>query len=238
MTIGHDLEHRLDGWMQEDATLPDDLAEVLAKLPETPQRRHRWSFTQADVIWRTRDMFSATRVAAFMAIFTLGVISAVVLPPRTELQDGAIAPAAEAPSMGDMARFSWSGTQSSLDPASFGGTDFEFGVAIEGGVTEFDMVATDERLNGTMALTLNSHYLDGDDVEYPAEVMRGSVVLEAQEGTWEGTFIGIDYPGTRDFEAQYVLTGTGAYDGLTAVVTAHNDDSSGLVFPGGMPDAP
>ena len=68
MTIGNDLERRLDSWMQEDATLPDDLSEVLAKLPETPQRRHRWSFSFADLTWRTRTMFNATRVAATIAI--------------------------------------------------------------------------------------------------------------------------------------------------------------------------
>ncbi|MGD8487053.1 MAG: hypothetical protein PVH07_10485, partial [Chloroflexota bacterium] len=91
MTIGHDLEQRLESWMQEDATLPDDLREVLAKLPETPQRHHRWSFTLAELSWRTRTMFSATRVAATIAIFALGASIALIagpLGPSSEVVPG------------------------------------------------------------------------------------------------------------------------------------------------------
>ena len=94
MTIGNDLEHLLDGWMQEDATLPDDLSEVLARLPETPQRHHRWSFALSESIWRTRTMFSATRVAAAIAIFVLGASVAVIVAPLGPSSDPVPGPAA------------------------------------------------------------------------------------------------------------------------------------------------
>ena len=104
MTIGHDLEHRLDSWMQEDATLPDDLREVLAKLPETPQRRHRWSPTFADLKWRTRTMFSATRVAAFVAIFALGGSLAIYGGALTPTTDQAAVPSASSATAEDPAQ--------------------------------------------------------------------------------------------------------------------------------------
>jgi hypothetical protein len=53
MSIGDDLEHRLVSWMQEDAFLPEDVAEVLARLPQTPQQRHRWSMETMDLRGRT-----------------------------------------------------------------------------------------------------------------------------------------------------------------------------------------
>ena len=118
MTIGHDLEHRLDSWMQEDASLPDDLTEVLAMLPETPQQHHRWSSIRSDLTWRTREMFSATRVAAFVAIFTLGATSALFLVPRDGVDDVSVVPAAEAPSLDDMASVTWRAFLSKEDPTS------------------------------------------------------------------------------------------------------------------------
>ena len=66
MTIGNDLEQRLDSWMQEDATLPDDLREVadrgheVGALPALERDRFRNARCQShppppDAIWPPRD---------------------------------------------------------------------------------------------------------------------------------------------------------------------------------------
>jgi hypothetical protein len=237
MTIGHDLEHRLDSWMQEDASLPDDLAEVIAKLPETPQRHRRWS-SISDLTWRTRSMFSATRVAAFVAIFTLGATSAMYLVPRQAVDHVDVVPGAETPSPDDMARVTWHSTMSKADPASGTTTATEYGETFEDVIAEYEVTASDERLSGTASYVVNGSYLVPSDSRYPANVFVGSVTIEAANGTWEGSFVGLDYPGTPDNESQHILTGTGAYEGLTAVMTTRDDVTSGLIFPGELPDLP
>jgi hypothetical protein len=237
MTIGPDLEHRLDSWMQEDASLPDDLAKVLAKLPETPQRHHRWSFDPTELTWRTRSMFTATRVAAFVTIFALGATSALVLVPQEDIKPVTV-PAAEAQSLDDMTRVTWRSTISKADPASGTVSDTGLAEVTDGMVAEFAVDASDERLSGTASYTVNSHYLEPGEGDYPANVMVGNVIIEAADGTWEGSFVALDYPGTPDNESQHILSGTGAYKGLTAVMTTRNDVTSGLIFPGGMPSEP
>ncbi len=237
MTIGHDLEHRLDSWMQENASVPDDLAEVLAKLPETPQRHHRWSISLTDLTGRTRSMFTATRVAAFVTIFTLGATSALIIAPQEESEPVTV-PAAEAPSLDDMARVTWHAWMSKNDPASASVTQTEYGELIEGGVAEFDIDASDDRLSGPAEFHINSMYFEPADGQYPAQVFVGSVTIEAEEGMWEGSFVALDYPGTPDGESQHILTGTGAYEGLTAVMTTRDDVTSGLIFPGELPELP
>lgn len=237
MTIGNDLEHRLDTWMQEDAALPDDLAEVMASLPETPQRRHRWSITTTELRWRTQSMFSATRVAAFVAIFALGASTALVVTPEGD-RDQLIAPAAEAPTLDDMARVTWRSWLSKNDPSSGTVTYTELAEVIEGGTAEYEIDASDDRLSGTATYVVSMYYFDPSGERYPASLVTGSVVLEAEDGGWEGSFVGLDYPGTPDNEGQHILTGTGAYEGLTAVMTTRNDVASGLIFPGDMPALP
>jgi hypothetical protein len=237
MTIGNDLGSRLDSWMRQDAHLPDDLAEVLAKLAETPQRRHRWSISKTELKWRTRSMLSATRVASFVTIFAPGASTALVLTPADD-GDQTLAPAAEVPTLEDMARVTWTGTQSRDDPTSGTATRTEYGELVEGHVSAFQIDASDERLSGTAAFTVNSRYLEPGDGQYPASVLVARVVLEADDGTWEGTYVGTDYPGTPDQEGQYILQGTGPYEGLTAVMTVYGSKTAGLVFPGSLPETP
>lgn len=238
MTIGRDLEHRLDSWMQEDASLPDDLAEVLAKLPETPQQRHRWSLTITDTIRRTRSMFSATGVAAATAIFMLGASFALVAQPTGDPEEQATAPAAEASGPDDIARFTWRSSVSADYP---GGTAHatEFGESFRGGRIEYTVDASDPRLDGTLAITYNYDYYDSEEIDYPVVVLAGVQVLENENGAWQGTGEGIDFPGTTDYLGRSVLNGTGAYEGLTAVLYATGtDQGEGLVFPGVMPEYP
>lgn len=237
MMIGDDLERRLASWMQEDAVLLDDLAEVLAQLPQTPQQRHRWSMGTTDLRRRIQSMFTAARVAAFVAIFALGASSALFLAPERN-GDLLQVPGAEAPTLDAMARVTWRAWLSKEDPASGTVTHTALGEVIEGSVAEFGIDATDHRLSGTAKYTVNIHHLDPAGGQYPASVMVGTVIVEAADGTWEGTFVGTDYPGTPDGEGQHVLVGTGAYEGLTALMTTHNDKTSGLIFPGDLPDAP
>ena len=231
MTIGHDLEQRLDRWMQEDATLPDDLREVLAKLPETPQRRHRWSFTFAELAWRTRTMFSATRVAATVAIFALGASVALISVPLGRSTAPAPGqPAAEEPERPVVV----SGTAADIrlvdmcdevldsDPPMLTGNT---------SVSEPEM--DDPRVSGTYLLVQNGQNRGG------AGPMWGTMRVENEDGAWEGPVSG--YWTDSDTHFSGCLAGEASYEGLTyclrtaADVYALKVQVDGLIYEGSAP---
>ncbi len=233
MTIDYDLKPLLSDWMQEDAILPDDLAEILDQLPQTPQRRHRWSFTFPSNTWRNASMFNTTRVAGTILLLCLGAGLALATAPADRSTDQAVLPAVDAPALGDMTRFTISATESSSPP---GGTSTEtaFGRLLEGQVMGYFTQSSDPRMSGDMTTTANGHLFDSEEIMYPAVVLTGSQVIENEAGSWVGTFIAIDYPGTPDLHLQSILTGTGAYEGLSAIIT----NGEGLIFPGDLPASP
>ena len=231
MTIGHDLEQRLDSWMQEDATLLDDLREVLAKLPETPQRRHRWSFTFADLSWRTRTMFSATRVAAAIPIFALGASFALIAGPldrAAELVPGQLA--AELPEPPSIV----TGASSSIKVEEVG--DEVPGSAIptvHGHVSVVEAEMDDPRVSGTYTLTQSAQNYRG-----MGGPMLGTMRVENAGGAWEGPVAG--YWTNSDSHFSGCLTGEVAYEGLTYCMRVSADTVrfdvalDGLVYQGDL----
>lgn len=239
MTIGSDLEHCLANWMQEDATLPNDLPEVLARLPETPQQHHRWSFTLDDLSWRTRTMFSATRVVAATAIFALGATAALlsgpVAPP--ELNP---APASEAWTAQDVARVT--GQSAYVGQPGSGTTEVTATRVLEHGATyEYRLTSDDPRFDGALYMTISLDSLLGAP---GASVFTGEARVEAGSGGWDGVFRGVGMVGTNDMRSQAILHGTGSNEGLSAVLfldNAHNElvfQVEGMVFPGDLPELP
>jgi hypothetical protein len=240
MTIGPDLERRLDAWMEQDATLPDDLAEVIARLPETPQRHHRWSFTLDDLTWRTRTMFSATRIVLAAAIFAMGVTFALVAGPDTQT-DSNLAPAAsEAWTAEDVVRVSGQSTYAGK-PES-GTIEITSSRVLDHGAThDYILTSDDPRFSGVLHMTIN---LDSFQGAPGASVFTGEARVDAESGGWDGVFRGVGMVGTNDMYGQSVLSGVGANDGLSAVLFMDNADNElvfqmeGLVFPGDMPELP
>ncbi len=240
MTIGNDLEHRLDSWMQQDANLPDDLGEVLTKLPETPQRRHRWSFHFDDMTWRTRTMFSATRVAAAIAIFTLGASLTFVGVSLGPDQDAAVAPSAEIPAAEVIAHVT--GEMTAAETRDEGTATYTpRAMEHRGVVQDYDVVSSDPRLSGQLSLRLGYDTIFGVP---GTSAFAGIGRIENDEGAWEGPSRGVGYPDTNDTYTQVVLTGSGAYEGLTAVLDTNNATNQlvyefeGSIFPGALPALP
>lgn len=236
MTVDRDLPPLLTDWMREDAILPDDVYEVIDQLPRTPQRRHRWSFTNPALTWRNNDMFNATRavIAVLVLAFGSGLMMATLSDDGT---DRAVLPQAETRSADEMARFTFTSVLSADYP---GGSEVEtdYGMARRGGRVEYTVEASDDRVDGSSIYTYDTDYYDSDELAYPVSVTTGTQVLTNEGGTWEGTFELLDFPGTRDEHHLAVLTGTGNYEGLTAVLYGMDGTNEGVIIPGSVPEMP
>jgi hypothetical protein len=117
------------------------------------------------------------------------------------------------------------------------------GVIVEGDQFEMD----DPRLTGTVTLAVNVDVHKVGDFE---DIVAGSFALrlENEAGSWagQGTSVGHNGAGMSQEEAlgldTWVLTGAGAYDGLSAIliVDPGGDQPTveGVIFAGEMPPAP
>jgi len=236
MTIGHDLEQHLDSWMQEDATLPDDLNEVLAKLPDTSQRHHRWSFTFPRSDWRNQTMFNATRIAAGVAVLALAGSLALVVGPLGSPQEAA-APSLDAPTVDDQmmapasirATYLWS-----LDGDNNGD---EVGAYLRGRIGKMWAIDDpDPRIDGTGRFVHDARDDGGLGPQW------GTYRLETEEGAWEGMMSGFwDRHETR---TSGWLRGEGGYAGLAMYLQTVIDHGGGpaqmvgVIVPGDPPSNP
>jgi hypothetical protein len=216
--------------MQEDATLPDDLREVLAKLPETPQRRHRWSFTFADLSWRTRTMFSATRVAAAIAIFALGASFALIAGPLDQAAEVVPAqPATESPEPPSIVTGASSSIKVEVQGDEVPGSAIP---TVHGHVSVVEAEMDDPRVSGTYTLTQSAQNHGG------MGPMLGTMRVENETGAWEGPVAG--YWTSNDTHFSGCLTGELAYEGLTYCMRASADTVrfdvalDGLIYQGDL----
>lgn len=235
MTIERDLRPLLTDWMREEAILPDDLSEVIDQLSQTPQRRHRWSFTIPALTWRNNDMFNATR--AVIAVLVLALGSGLMMATVSDDDAERSLQQTQARSVDEMARFTYTSVLSADYP---GGSevDTDYGSAFRGGRVEHLVDASDDRVDGSAISTYDRNYYESDQLSYPIAVITGTQVLTNDDGTWEGTFQVLDFPGTRDEHTMVVLTGTGAYEGLTAVFYGLDGTNEGVILPGSLPEIP
>ncbi len=111
---------------------------------------------------------------------------------------------------------------------------------LRGSALDCSMDLGDARLKGTADMSWN---YDCYDAVGAGCVRWGSVVLTGPDGTWEGTFSGVESPAGSgaSFSAEYIeLAGRGAYDGLAYVGQAANQFSTsgrwfGIVYEGELP---
>src|SRR5687768_2673219 len=98
--------------------------------------------------------------------------------------------------------------------------------------------SSDPRVSGRGTIVLNvDAFSDGEGNLGTSQIRYGTMRIENDDGSWEGSFAGRFSNGR--FIQTYWLRGKGAYDGLTYVVTAGGDGpvwiSEGLIYPGSPP---
>jgi len=101
----------------------------------------------------------------------------------------------------------------------------------------------DARLSGKLWEVWNRDSIGGPLKQGDGEVETGAVELVNDDGSWVGTMRGYASMGPRTHYWHYELTGTGAYEGFSALLHAQGRpggpwDVEGFVFPGVLPEYP
>lgn len=102
----------------------------------------------------------------------------------------------------------------------------------------------DPRLSGLLRRVWNRDTYGGPVRAGLGEVMAARAEVVNDDGSWIGTNRGhVAYQNPRTFYWQFELTGTGAYEGHTALLYAKGPtggpfEVEGFVFPGLLPDYP
>ena len=107
---------------------------------------------------------------------------------------------------------------------------------------EMPIELDDARLSGTIYLALNEDLIGEKYQHHDGEVSTGTLELVNDDGSWIGTVRGYASmnPATQHWHME--LTGTGAHEGLSALLEAKGPygswDVEGLIFPGVLPEYP
>ena len=101
----------------------------------------------------------------------------------------------------------------------------------------------DPRLSGLLRRIWNCETYGGPREAGLGEVMAARTELVNDDGTWVGTMRGYVAYGPRRHYWQFELTGTGAYEGHTALLWTQGpgggpQEVEGFVFPGPLPEYP
>ena len=211
----------------------DDLA--IFESVTAANQSQRWGFT----------MFSAVKFVAAAAIVALfgGFLLAGIL---TTQQDGEVLPAAvtESPSPVSHQAAAFDGVHPYGALYKPGKTKAEEGMVLKRGhgySFRFDTVS-DPRLAGTWRSIFNEdQYLTSPSW---TGVWTRATRIDNAGGSWLGDLTGYREPGGR-WHHQGILTGTGAYKGLSAIVFIDDNGSQagtydihGFIFPGELPEFP
>ena len=230
-------------WRKPSRTTTSGVAQRDLQPTSTPALNgHTPTFTG-----RTHSMFSPVKaITAGALVFALGGVLLIAQPFG---QQGGGVPGAATDGAG-------------LEPAKVTGTisgwdDFE--VESEGSIEDgfirdqweerAQLEMSDSRLTGTWTETFGiDRYSpidpDGDDPYGIAETITGTVSVENDGGTWVGTTFGCDCraPKSQGSDMFHMeLVGTGAYEGLSALLYLQNprineeDVVYGVIFPGDIP---
>jgi hypothetical protein len=121
----------------------------------------------------------------------------------------------------------------------------------QGSVGEGRMEMSDVRLSGDITFIYNGEILRDTGKSVSAEMFLywGTMLIENDGGTWEGTHFAVDHNAQPDVYGPIVmqLTGSGDYEGLSAILyrtvisppgTAnadHMESVDGMIFPGDLP---
>ncbi len=251
----HDwIESSLDELSDGTELPPAVRSDVLSRLPGTPQRRRWWPFSwhpfgfgatrSADPTGphpegRTQSMFNATRVAVAVAVLALvGGLAYVAAPADQQ----SVPPGTET---------------TPIDPADFAGFTgaFRVGSGRQGEAIEQDwgtsirgeyyprgtIEVSDDRLSGSHRSIHNYDHFRGG-AKYG--VRTTDLEITNDLGTWTGQGIGLQVPHDSTMHYEFRLAGSGAYEGLSALLTLSQDefgfsfDADGVIFPGELPPYP
>jgi len=268
MRIEHELSPVVKEWLKGTRRSPytaqQTVGQVMKRLPETGQgRHHRWVFpwrrdSSTSAPWvaapdlkpspipapnghaptvtgRTQSMFSpAKAITAGALVFAIG--GAFLIAQPFDQQGGDVPGAATDDPPGGEAAALVSGRFVSSDN-DFESSDtfpFEQTVRQRGRENTGRSEMSDERLSGDVTVTDNGDFYlpDWEDI------LWGTISIVNDEGTWDGRLVGTsDVLGVGS--KYYELVGSGAYEGLSAVVfeTEASDELhwGGVIFPGELP---
>jgi hypothetical protein len=178
--------------------------------------------------WRTRSMFSPVKaITAGALVFAIGGALVIAQPfdqqssaPPGAATDGAIDPCA-APIVYVTGHLIWGREEPGTKNFSSGGSE-----RIRGQVHVNTIDLDDDRLDGPGTTTLDWDITGGGSSN--DTIRRGSIHIENEAGAWEGPFTGIgQYQALRN---TVFLTGSGAYEGLSATLLhVSNDDIGGVI---------
>jgi hypothetical protein len=258
-SLGRDLQ----AWFEETvAELPDgdelpiDLrADVLSRLSSTPQRRRWWPLIRFPLgsratrsarpeepraERRTRSMFSAIRITAGTAVFTLVASLALVAGPHT---GGPAGPGVESYTIDPDDFGGFSGTMLCATGDYGDSTATDWGSSTVGETyPRCGVEASDPRISGN-SYSVHDYYRY--DFAPQWGVRRFASVITNENGSWISTDgWGYQQPedGTMFYAARF--RGTDAYEGLSALFVLSQDvwglrfDVEGVIFPGDLPALP
>lgn len=208
--------------------------------------------------WRFRMSSTIKFAAAGTVLAVFGAALLLAVPGGTSPNDGIVAPpgaedTSAAPSStsidGESETPAWF-TASIGDSLPSGMPDVSYEVGVEylrGLEREGPIEATDPRLTGSLVRVLNADTYQvspTEDVMVQTDLWR----IETEQGTWLGESTGLSHFGEIADEAAteigtVVLTGDGAYEGLSAYLFVDwapevGADVQGAIFAGEMPPAP
>ena len=245
---------RIERWLTErQRRLPSPdreavLGRALRRLSQTPQRRRWWlprwlpfgmgatrSSVPAEprIQGRTRMMFSATRVAALVAVLALGGSLALVAGPLAPEGEAPVDPAAEAPGLESAAHFYGTGMVKIMqigDSVEIDGVPHLVG-HLSQMPAEWKEVA-DPRAGGTETFDQTAADLGGFGPTW------GSFRIEDEDGAWVGDVSGFWHGATTEVSGW--LTGEGAYESLIMyyqvdAMSAVEVSFSGMIYPASAP---
>jgi hypothetical protein len=103
------------------------------------------------------------------------------------------------------------------------------------GLATLAVTSDDPRVEGTLTLAVTMRRFGADEAgDYDFEIAVGAARIDNDRGTWVGTLHGL---GSGDFsDAQLLLEGERAYEGLTALMRL--DEYDGVIFAHGLPPIP
>ena len=257
-------ERFLADWLKDEA--PDDADprasadRIMARIPETPQRRRWWPFGSrrrasrspsddgsATITGRTTPMFSATKAVAAGVI--VAAVGGALLIAQPFDQHGVAPPGAEVdaePVPPVEFRLELTGGPPRRDEV-WAGTNGSGGDRWTGGAWEWRAASepTDGRFAGTVTVLWNhDEYPSLEDMTQGTSVSRSVIRIEDEAGAW--TSMPVLYVSESDEVVPMPITliGDGAYGGLYAIGTFDlgGDDENiviaGLVFAGDPPPVP
>jgi hypothetical protein len=230
MNKERDTTRIVESWLAEPSPPFSDrvIDQTIDRLRGTRQRRRWWPFRWFPFGFgatrstgshgprphgRTKLMFSATRIAAVVAIVALGGSLALVAGPLGSGLDPGFTPAALAPAPGTAAHFSGSG---GIIMVEEGEESVSEGVGhLRGQVTSMPprLIEVDEpRVAGTQTYTQHADDYGGYGPSW------GSLRIEDDEGAWVGDVTGFHAGNAGRFSGW--LVGEGAYTGLVQYYAA------------------